>query len=191
MVFLDARRHTSDEAARLWDDIEMPTVIRCIFEFYSRDSFSTASMSGRQYLTGCIQTPADNKTVEDVHAPIRNDSDANMNKRRSKIGIQHLIQHCGVLERRKIPHTCVVTKDMFLSEFRQRRNTLNRRIASFHKCSNHKLPADWSGIMKKKKTLQILDQNSPRAHLVKMLKHQHTCDYPSRYLFQKIFFSFL
>jgi hypothetical protein len=117
---LEADRHAVPDANALWADIIFlqSRPIRCLFEFFKRDRYSPNSYSGKHLLNGLLQTMESNKSVEDIHQPIRMAAAANQNKKLSKDTIQDLIVHSGSLEARSVHHGAKVTKLHFLSEYK-------------------------------------------------------------------------
>ena len=62
-------------------------------------------------MCGLLLCMESNKSVEDIHQPIRMDAKANQNSVLSKDHIQELIIHSNSLEARKVHHGARVTKD--------------------------------------------------------------------------------
>ena len=110
---LEAARHEVPDANALWNDIVFlrSSPIRCMFEFFLRDRYAHTSQAGKRLLCGLLICMESNKSVEDVHQPIRMDGKANQNPVQSKDHIQDLIIHSGSLEARNVPHGAQVTKD--------------------------------------------------------------------------------
>ena len=110
---LEAARHEVPDANALWNDIVFlrSSPIRCMFEFFLRDRYAHTSQAGKRLLCGLLICMESNKSVEDVHQPIRMDGEANQNPVQSKDHIQDLIIHSGSLEARSVTHGARVTKD--------------------------------------------------------------------------------
>jgi hypothetical protein len=102
---LDRTRHELPDARQLWEAIPFlrSTPVRLIFEFYKRDGYAPNSRDGKKLLCGFLVTMESNKSVEDVHQPIRMAANANQNLRLSKDEIQNIINHSGSFEARGVP----------------------------------------------------------------------------------------
>ena len=125
---------------------------------FARDRYSHASVWGRKVLLGHLATLPDNKSVEDVHQPLRLSSKGKMNKKLRCNVIQSVIEYSGVLEQRKVPTPSAVTKEVWVSKFKKysRRSMANRR---YHSSNAHKLPRDWSRIMHPNKVWPSLTES--------------------------------
>ena len=145
---LEADRHTVPAANDLWKDIIflLSRPVRILFEFFKRDRYSPDSPAGQDVLRGFLITMESNKSVEDIHQPIRMAAAANQNKKLSKQTIQDLIVHSGSLEARSVHHGATVTKQEFLQEFAT--TPTHKNTASMHQCVKHKLPVECSRMMK-------------------------------------------
>ena len=109
---LEARRLHDDDADALWKDLPFlqSPAIRMIFEFYARDNFDPSSAAGSRHVTGFIETPPDNKWVEDVHHPLRIDAKGNSNKKMRKCRMQAIIMNSNVLESHGVRQYLLFTK---------------------------------------------------------------------------------
>ncbi len=97
---LEVARHTVADADDLWDNclyLNMPPK-RLVWEFFRRGKYSPASRSGRHLMFGLIATMPDNKSVEDVHSPLRVAARHNSNDKLSSANIQDVILHSKVFE---------------------------------------------------------------------------------------------
>ena len=73
LLSLERTALVCDMAERLRNDIyflQVPAV-RVVFELFARDKYSHLSVWGRKVLLGHLKTLPDNKSVEDVHQPLR------------------------------------------------------------------------------------------------------------------------
>jgi hypothetical protein len=111
---LEAVRHNQDDADALWQDIMFlhSSPIRVMFELYQRDNYSAASCAGKKLMCGLLLCMESNKSVEDIHQPIRMEAKANQNVKLSCEHIQDIINHSGTLEARNVSHRAMVTKDL-------------------------------------------------------------------------------
>lgn len=110
---LESARHTVADAQELWESclyLDMRAV-RLVMEYFRRDKYSPSSRDGRHLLMGLVATMADNKAVEDIHAPLRLATKGNCNLKLSSQTKQDVINHSDVLECRNIPHGVDVSKD--------------------------------------------------------------------------------
>ena len=94
----------------LYEKITTTKNIRIVFEMFARDKYSHSSVGGRKLLLGHLLTLPDNKSVEDVHQPLRLSSKGNMNKRLCPGTIQSVIESSGVLEQRGVPTPSAINK---------------------------------------------------------------------------------
>ena len=116
IMTLENNRHDNQEAQKLWKAclfLEM-TPVRLVLEYFRQDRYSPLSEQGRHLMFGLMATMADNKIVEDVHAPLRLASKGNSNFKLSSRTIQDVINHSDVLEKRHIPHKAAVSKDCYI-----------------------------------------------------------------------------
>ena len=81
VLSLELARHNFADAAEVWEACLFLNMapIRLMFEYYRRDKYSAMSPDGRHLMMGMLATLADNKIVEDVHAPLRLASKGNNN----------------------------------------------------------------------------------------------------------------
>ncbi len=135
--------HGRDVARQLWKDIVLlqSKAIRLIFEMFAKDRYSPSSLGGRKLLMGHLVTLPDNKSVEDVHQPLRLDSKANMNRKLRANRIDSIIENSGVLEKRGVRNPAKVDKETFCRQFRTKRSM---PLSHIHDCKSHKLPKHWS-----------------------------------------------
>jgi hypothetical protein len=113
IMTLENNRHEKTEAQHLWNAclfLKM-TPVRLVLEYYRQDRYSPLSKQGCHLMFGLMATMADNKIVEDVHAPLRLESKGNTNFKLSPSTIQDVINHSNVLEQRNILHEATVSKD--------------------------------------------------------------------------------
>ena len=115
---LEADRFESADCMALWNNIIilLSVPIRTMFEMYRRDRYDPKSTSGKKLMCGLLMTMDSNRTVEDIHQPLRLDTGANQNRRLSKDHVQDVVEHSGVLEARGVPHRSRVTKVPWLKE---------------------------------------------------------------------------
>ena len=99
------------------------------------------SPDGKHLMMGMQATLADNKIVEDVHAPLRLASKGNNNDKLAAVTIQDVINHSRVMEQRTINHNVAVSKETFIRDFK---GTAIKSQTAGHNCSNHKLPKEFS-----------------------------------------------
>jgi len=83
-----------------------------MFELYQRDNYSASSRAGKKVMCGLLLSMESNKSVEDIHQPIRMDAKANQNVKLSSEHIQDIINHSGTLEARNVSHRAMVTKEL-------------------------------------------------------------------------------
>ena len=143
---LEQRQHECDDAAKLRKDLiflDAP-VVRLVYEFYARDNYSPTSDAGGHFLQGYARTLPDNKSVEDVHQPLRLDSRANSNRKMAHNHIQDVVVHSDVLEKRGVPHRTRVTKSVFCRNFKR---ITSKKMHRRHRSSRHQLPKHWSKVM--------------------------------------------
>ncbi len=111
---LEAARHHVADGMTLWGDIlflEVPP-IRLAWEHYRQDRYSPFSSLGTHLMIGLLMTMADNKSVEDVHLPLRLEAKGNSNKKLSKDTLQDIVVHSQAFENRVISHAAAVDKDV-------------------------------------------------------------------------------
>ena len=145
---LEASRHTDEDAIALWKAIAFlnSRPIRCMLEFFKKDWYSPDSSAGKKLMCGMLATMESNKSVEDVHQPIRLDAKANQNRKLSKDHIQDLIIHSNSFEQRGVWHGAKVTKATFLQEFST--TPTKTRTAIKHDCIRHKLGKEVARMMR-------------------------------------------
>ena len=145
---LEASRHTDEDAMALWKAIAFlnSRPIRCMLEFFKKDWYSPDSSAGKKLMCGMLATMESNKSVEDVHQPIRLDAKANQNRKLSKDHIQDLIINSGSFEARGVRHGAKVPKATFLQEFST--TPSNAPTSYKHDCIRHKLPKEVARMMR-------------------------------------------
>ena len=159
ILLLEELQSWDDLAVELWQDIVFlrSTAIRLTYELFHRDGMSPSSIAGRHLMKGFMITVKDNKSVEDIHHPLRLDSNANNNRKLAAFHIQDIIVNSGVLEQRGIPHRVQVTKRAFEEAF----NRLKKeKLISRHRPHKHKLPKEWSKILSPNKTWPSLTEDA-------------------------------
>ena len=112
MYWLEELRISGDAWAKeLWNDCHcaQSKPVRMIFAFFERDG--AYSQAGSSLLRGCLQTVADNKGVEELHHACKLDAKAAPNKNSPPHRLQHCIIRSGVVERRDMKHSALVTKE--------------------------------------------------------------------------------
>ena len=113
ILSLEKSMHTSAGARQVWDAclyLNMKPV-RLLLEYFRRDKYLPSSMDGQHLLMGLMTTLADNKIVEDIHAPLRLASRGNSNDKLSTQTVQDIITHSAVLDERGIRQTVGVSKE--------------------------------------------------------------------------------
>ena len=80
-----------------------------------------------------------------------------MTRKLSSRSTQDTILESDVLERRGVPHPCLLDKSTWVSKFKQ---TKYRRTEQKHRSSRHKLPAEWSRMMKPRKDWPTLSEDT-------------------------------
>ena len=115
---LTARGNPS--AKEIGDDIHWKdaAVIRLLYVLFERDDFSAKSQPGQRWIRGLLLGLPDNKLVEDIHGYLRNEANANRNTKLNIPTIQDVVQTCGALESRGIPHPQAVTREVCMANFR-------------------------------------------------------------------------
>ena len=105
LILLEELRRWDDTADTLWQDIVFlrSSAVRLIYELFHRDGMRPSSTAGRHLMKGFMLTVKDNKSVEDMHHPLRLDSNANSNRKLAANHIQDIIVNSGVLEKRGTP----------------------------------------------------------------------------------------
>ena len=160
-LLLERRALESEDAARLRKDmifLDSP-VVRLMFEFHALDKYAPSSGLGQGAVMAYHWTLPDNKIVEDIHQPLRLNARANVNRKLSSRNTQDTILESRVLEQRSVPHPCRVDKSTWVSKFRKI-SSRYRRTKHNHKSSGHKLPAEWSRIMKPRKDWSTLTEET-------------------------------
>ena len=157
VIDLEELSHRYDDAQQLRKDIVFldAPAIRIIFEMFARDQYSPTSTAGLKILMGLLCTLPDNKSVEDIHQPLRLEARANTNKKLSSNHIQEVIIQSGVLEKRGVKHLSKVTKEHFCRHFK---STKKKKLASHHKSRYHKLPKHWSRMLHPVKTWHTVSE---------------------------------
>ena len=104
-LLLEELKRWDDTADTLWQDIVLlrSSAVRLIYELFHRDGMIQSSIAGRHLMKGFMLTVKDDKSVEDIHQPLRLDSNANSNRKLAANHIQEIIVTSGVLEKRGIP----------------------------------------------------------------------------------------
>ena len=114
-IFLSLEKHRLEDpdAKTLWEDIIFlrSSPVRCLYELYRRDGYAPTSEPGKKLMCGLLICMESNKSVEDIHQPIRMDAKANQNIKMSSNHIQELIIHSRALESRSVHHGAAVTKE--------------------------------------------------------------------------------
>ena len=120
VLSLELARHNFADAAEVWEACLFLNMapIRLMFEYYRRDKYSAMSPDGKHLMMGMQATLADNKIVEDVHAPLRLASKGNNNDKLAAVTIQDVINHSRVMEQRTINHNVAVSKETFIRDFK-------------------------------------------------------------------------
>ena len=116
VLALERSVHILPDAQKLWDEclwLDMQPV-RVLFEYFRRDQYRPTSECGLHLLMGLEATMADNKAVEDIHAPLRIAAKKGSNDKLSSIRTQDIINNSNVLEARGVKHAAAVTKDLLL-----------------------------------------------------------------------------
>ena len=157
-LLLEELKRWDDTAATLWQDIVFlgSSAVRLSYELFHRDGMRQSSTAGRHLMKGFMLTVQDNKSVEDIHHPLRLDSNANSNRKLAANHIQEIIVTSGVLEKRGIPHRVKVTKRSFEEAF----NRLKKKLISRHRPHKHILPKKWSKILSPNKTWPSLTEDA-------------------------------
>ena len=104
-LLLEELKRWDDTADTLLQDIVFlrSSAVRLSYELFHRDGMRPSSTADRHLLQGFMLTVKDNKSVEDMHHPLRLDSHANSKRKLAANHIQHIIVNSGVLEKRGIP----------------------------------------------------------------------------------------
>ena len=146
VLSLEQAKHSIQDAKDVWDSCLYLNMqpIRLLWEYYRRDKYSPMSPDGKHLLLGLSKTLADNKIVEDIHAPLRLASKGNSNDKLSPQTVQDVINHSNVMETREIDHRSVVSKEEFVAE--EKKTKIKRH--GLHRCARHKLPPEYSRILR-------------------------------------------
>ena len=158
-LLLERRAIDKDDAASLRRDmifLDSPAV-RLIFEFYARDKYCPSSASGKAALMVHIWSLADNKIIEDLHQPIRLNARANVTKKLSTVEMQRTILDSDVIEKRGINHRTQVDKAHWAANYKSTK-VYNRKKR--HSSWTHKVPKEWSRMMKPFKDWPTLNEDS-------------------------------
>ena len=159
ILLLEELKRWDDTADTLWQDIVFlrSSAVRLIYELFHRDGMRPSSIAGQHLMKGFMLTVKDNKSVEDMHHPLRLDSNANSNRKLAANHIQDIIVNSGVLEKRGIPHRVKVTKRSIEEEFNRLKK---KKLISRHRPHKHKLPKEWSKILNPNKTWPSLTEDA-------------------------------
>lgn len=131
-----------DLASDARDNVSKP--LRLIFQLIHANQLPEALAKLRSIL---VRLP-DSKIVEDIHQKLRNEANANTNRRLLPRELQGLVQTSGVLESRKIPHAARLDKPAFLRSWKTTPSKF-----SFQKSLDSglvKLPPFFAGLMSDK-----------------------------------------
>ena len=114
VLALESAMHEVPDAKDVWEACLFLSMqpVRVLLEYFRRDKYSPSSPQGRHLLMGGVATLADNKIVEDIHAPLRLATKGNCNDRLSRLTIQDVINHSDVIEARNINHRTAVSKEL-------------------------------------------------------------------------------
>ena len=96
-------------------------------------------------MLGLLATRVDNKVVEDIHAPLRLATKGNSNDKLSSQTMRDIINRSNEMGSCGATHRVVVTKEAFIREFA---NTPVKSQAMAHEASRHKLPHEFSRILR-------------------------------------------
>jgi hypothetical protein len=148
-------RHEFAHVRKLLGDLNLSMPQRMVMIAFERDKFGPTSQCGRKLLRGCLETLPDNKSVEDIHLHVKNDSKRNSNRKQRAARIQDKIIHSKILEQRGIPHYAALNKQMFVRDFAA-------ASASYgvmpHDPKRHLLSKKWSQLFKPKQWGTITEE---------------------------------
>ena len=148
VYWLDRRRHTDELAKELWQDC-VPVSnkpVRLLWAFFERDG--PDSEAGLKLLRGLVQTPPDNKAVEELHHTLKSERKKRKQAKQTSPEMQHLILASDVLENHGFPHAARLKLVDWRRNWPRRKQFQYKRQHHMAKC--HKLPSTWSSMMGQK-----------------------------------------
>jgi hypothetical protein len=148
-------RHEFANVRKLLEDLNLSMPQRMVMIAFERDKFHPTSQCGRKLLRGCLETLPDNKSVEDIHLHVKNDSKRNSNRLQRAARIQDKIIHSKILEKRGIPHYAALNKHLFVRDFSAASATYG---AMPHDPKRHMLSKKWSQLFKPKQWGTITEE---------------------------------
>jgi hypothetical protein len=148
-------RHEFANVRKLLEDLNLSMPQRMVMIAFERDKFHPTSQCGRKLLRGCLETLPDNKSVEDIHLHVKNDSKRNSNRLQRAARIQDKIIHSKILENRGIPHYAALNKQLFVRDFSAASATYG---LTPHDPKRHMLSKKWSQLFKPKQWGTITEE---------------------------------
>ena len=120
--------------------------VRLMMHGFEASGWDTRNESATTLLSVMIKTLPDSKLIEDTHGRLRMVQKSQSNQKMTRALIQRIVNDCGTLEERRVAHTCSLSEQVFVDNWRSTKDSYKAKERSTAK--SHKLPKELSKIFK-------------------------------------------